>query len=191
MKELLTGLVFCIIGSVSFSQIKISSFPIATGKAAGCYVPVVQGGVTKKVKTDSIAALFKTDTGLIKSIVKDSIEQVRKSFKVYTCTLSQTSTAAPTATIFENSTGGTIAWTRTGTGVYVGTITGTTFPSAKTFFPVTYQFQEWTGTDFISILFQRTGTTTVQITTSLGPNGAAAVSDGILTGTPFEVRIYN
>lgn len=34
----------------------ISSLPNATGKCEGCVLPVVQGGVTKKLKTDSIAA---------------------------------------------------------------------------------------------------------------------------------------
>ena len=37
-------------------------------------------------------------------------------YTVYTALLTQAGTAAPVATVLQNTTGGTITWTRTGTG---------------------------------------------------------------------------
>lgn len=54
------------------------------------------------------------------------------SYKVYSALITQSLTNAPTATVFENTLGGTIVWTRNGLGDYSGTLTGA-FPAAKTF----------------------------------------------------------
>ena len=53
------------------------------------------------------------------------------SYLVYTALLSQFGTSAPTATVLENTLGGTVAWTRFGVGVYEATLTGA-FTSGKT-----------------------------------------------------------
>jgi hypothetical protein len=45
-------------------------------------------------------------------------------YKVYTCEISQLGTSAPTATVYENTLGGTVVWTRSATGTYIGTLTG-------------------------------------------------------------------
>lgn len=52
--------------------------------------------------------------------------------KKYVALLSQTGTSAPVATVLENTLGGTVVWSRTGVGNYVGTLTGA-FPDDKTF----------------------------------------------------------
>lgn len=46
------------------------------------------------------------------------------SVKVYRALLAQSGASAPTATVLENSLGGTVVWTRTGAGVYLATLTG-------------------------------------------------------------------
>lgn len=44
--------------------------------------------------------------------------------KKYKALISQTATGAPTAIVLENTLGGTLVWTRTGTGTYSGTLSG-------------------------------------------------------------------
>lgn len=59
----------------------------------------------------------------------------QNGYKIYEATLNQTGTDAPVATI-HNNTIGTIVWTRTGTGTYIGTLTGA-FPTALTTITIT------------------------------------------------------
>lgn len=44
--------------------------------------------------------------------------------KRYVANLTQTSTNAPVATVLENSLGGTVVWTRSTNGLYIGTLAG-------------------------------------------------------------------
>ena len=53
-------------------------------------------------------------------------------YTVYTALLTQAGGAAPVATTLQNTTGGTVTWSRTGPGVYIAEISGTTYPSSKT-----------------------------------------------------------
>lgn len=57
-------------------------------------------------------------------------------YKKYVALLSQTGSNAPTATILENTLGGTITWSRNLSGNYTGTLTGA-FTANKTWFHVT------------------------------------------------------
>ena len=99
-------------------------------------------------------------------------------YTVYTALLTQAGTAAPVATILQNTTGGTITWTRTGSGVYTATISSSLFTSNKTlvFFNLgEYSFsvnQPWT----------RTSDTVITISLS---------GDGRITNGSFEIRIYS
>lgn len=52
--------------------------------------------------------------------------------KVWRGLLDQSGTSAPTATVLENTLGGTINWSRTGAGRYTGTL-ASAFPQNKTF----------------------------------------------------------
>jgi len=56
--------------------------------------------------------------------------RVGADYKVYTALLSQSGTSAPTATVLENTLGGTVVWTRDGAGIYHATLTGA-FPANK------------------------------------------------------------
>lgn len=55
--------------------------------------------------------------------------------KRYRALITQTGTAAPVATVLENTLGGTLVWTRLTSGTYRGTLTGA-FPVAKYFAPM-------------------------------------------------------
>lgn len=54
---LLITMLFFLLAENSFSQIKISAMPLHTSKPTGADVPIVIGGVNKRVKADSIAAI--------------------------------------------------------------------------------------------------------------------------------------
>lgn len=48
-----------------------------------------------------------------------------RPYKVYTALITQTGTSAPLSIVLENTLGGTITWTRTGVGAYIGTFSST------------------------------------------------------------------
>lgn len=60
------------------------------------------------------------------------VKEAHPKYKVYKALLTQTGTDAPVATVLENNLGGTVVWTRAGTGDYVATLSGA-FVSGKTF----------------------------------------------------------
>jgi hypothetical protein len=64
MKKIQILVCLLFMASVSFSQIKISALPASSGNVSGAVVAGVQGGVTKKIPVDSIAALSNTKIAL-------------------------------------------------------------------------------------------------------------------------------
>ncbi len=97
-------------------------------------------------------------------------------YTVYTALLTQAGTAAPVATILQNTTGGTITWTRTGAGAYTATISSSLFTSNKTIVFING------GTPPTSTIFwESPSTTTVTISTG---------SDSKLTDASIEIRVY-
>jgi len=101
-------------------------------------------------------------------------------YTVYTALVTQAGTAAPVATILQNTTGGTITWTRTGTGEYTATIANALFTLNKTLVFINngdglHQGQgvapNWTSPT----------TTTIDIDT---------FSDGALINGAIEIRVY-
>jgi len=101
-------------------------------------------------------------------------------YTVYTALLTQAGAAAPVATVLQNTTGGTITWTRTGTGEYTATIANALFTLNKTLVFINngdglHQGQgvapNWTSPT----------TTTIDIDT---------FSDGALINGAIEIRVY-
>ena len=94
--------------------------------------------------------------------------------------MSQSGTDAPTATVLENTLGGTVVWSYTASGVYTATLTGA-FTADKTF---TYlEDLQWDG--LIGSRLSRTGTGTCVLTISAG--------DDYLAGSELaqiEIRVY-
>jgi len=101
-------------------------------------------------------------------------------YKVYTALLTQAGTAAPVATILQNTTGATFTWARTSGGTYTITASSNAFTSNKTL--VFNNNGSSTGTfGFASAIWTRTSDTVVTITTG---------GDGRITNGSFEIRIY-
>lgn len=96
-------------------------------------------------------------------------------YKSYVALLTQTGTAAPTATELENTIG-SILWARTSAGLYTATLSGA-FPSGKTFVRIN------PNTAGVSAIVLRTNDNIITVSTSS--------SDGQLSLNPFEIRVYN
>jgi hypothetical protein len=99
-------------------------------------------------------------------------------YTVYTALLTQAGAAAPVATIMQNTLGGTITWTRTGTGAYTATIANALFTSNKTM--VFINGGSATATANIEWASPTTATVTIDTT-----------ADSVLTKASIEIRIYS
>lgn len=110
------------------------------------------------------------------------------SYLVYTALLTQSGTDAPVATVLENTTGGTIVWTRDSAGFYFGTCSNC-FQALETFI-VSPAFLQ-TNADFPDAMrMLRYDDSTIHISTFA--NGAFDTgADGVLLRAPIEIRIYN
>lgn len=110
-----------------------------------------------------------------------------RPYKVYVALLTQAGTDAPVATVLENTLGGTVVWTRSAAGSYLGTLANA-FTANKTFLfpPTAYSsadFNDW------QLLLVRNNANAVLVTTSTA--GGTTGADDILSEVPIEIRVYN
>ena len=136
--------------------------------------------------------LYTDDNGKVQNLTRNfSVANVAAfansyslGYTVYTALITQAGAEAPVATVLQNTTGGTITWTRTSTGRYVATISGTTYTADKTTVLVT------SGGNNDNILRPRiTATTAIDWYNIDSSNNA--VSDTIAETTTVEIRIYS
>ena len=113
--------------------------------------------------------------------VSDVSSLFNLGYKVYVASLIQTGTAAPVATVLQNTTGGTFTWSRTSTGKYKATISGITLPANKVVI-----FENATGD--LNLGGKITSSTVIDI--DQFSSGGGGYSDGMLAGTSIEIRIY-
>ena len=158
---------------------EINTYPLGTPagntRLAGTQMAIPQSdgtslNLTRNFTIESIASLINAGfTG---------------GYTVYTALVTQAGAAAPVATVLQNTTGGTIVWTRNSTGRYVATISGTTYTNDKTTVLVT------SGGNNDNILRPRiTATTAIDWYNIDSSNNA--VSDTIAETTTVEIRIYS
>jgi len=103
------------------------------------------------------------------------------TYKVYTALMTQTGTDAPTATVLENTLGGTVVWAYVSQGSYTATLTGA-FTLNKTVI-----FNNATIGDTI-LTTVRNNTNAISVV-SRGITGATL--NGALQNTSIEIRVYN
>lgn len=84
------------------------------------------------------------------------------SYFVYTALLNQTGISAPAATVLENTLGGSVVWSRTGVGDYLGTLSGA-FTDLKTLCFITVGNSDPLGQDGFWIIFYRNNANTVRM----------------------------
>ena len=136
--------------------------------------------------------LYTDDNGKVQNLTRNfSVANVAAfansyslGYTVYTALITQAGTAAPVATVLQNTTGGTIVWTRNSTGRYVATISGTTYTNDKTTVLVT------SGGNNDNIL-RPIITATTAIDWYNIDSSDNAVSDTIAETTTVEIRIYS
>lgn len=107
-----------------------------------------------------------------------------RSYEVYTALLTQTGTNAPVATVLENTLGGTVVWSRSGVGIYLGTLSGA-FPQNKT--AVTANI---ISGDSIAVITSsaQVGDNTVRVFTADGPaSTGSGVEDWEIS---ISIRVY-
>jgi hypothetical protein len=100
--------------------------------------------------------------------------------KKYVALLTQTGTSAPTATVLENTLGGTLVWSYDGVGSYIGTLTGA-FTSNKTAVLISGVYKG-------SVSGLRKTDNTVQITTTATSTNTEA--NALLDSTTIEIKVY-
>jgi len=152
----------------------ISTYPIGT-PAAGDLIPGTQKFTDANGKTENLTRNF-TVTQLAAFANSYSL-----GYTVYSAQLTAGAGAAPTATVLQNTTGLTFAWSRTGTGQFVATVAGTPFIANKF-----WAMAAAKGDEFPSVV--RTGDNTARVN-NITCSTAAAI-DGITEGF-IEIRIYS
>ena len=152
----------------------ISTYPIGT-PAAGDLIPGTQKFTDANGKTENLTRNF-TVTQLAAFANSYSL-----GYTVYSAQLTAGAGAAPTATVLQNTTGLTFAWSRIGSGQFVATVAGTPFIANKFWAMVSAK-----GVDFPSVV--RTGDNTARVDNIVCSTAAAI--DGITDGI-IEIRIYS
>jgi hypothetical protein len=119
------------------------------------------------------------DTGATKNISPEDVAELNGGVAIYRAVLTQTSTNAPIAVVLGPNTIGNIVWTRTTTGIYVGTLA-----NAFQGYPVLI-----TGEADItrSVKVNNTSSNTFSIATYI----SGSLSDGALSNQFIEIRVYN
>lgn len=107
----------------------------------------------------------------------------------YVALLSQSGTNAPVATVKQNSLGGEITWSRVGGGVYLGTLLQGTFGAGRTTVVIGNELSPTRDFAVVNVgksqEFIQLHTADVDVA-----EGTAVPSDGMLSNTTIEIRVY-
>lgn len=111
--------------------------------------------------------------------------------KVYRAVVFQSSTSAPTATVKENTLGGTVVWTRTAPGIYTGTLSGA-FGASATDVWLSAAGGDASAGGQQAVLLVWNSANSVILNTNADLSGTWTASDGVLAGRPacVEIRVY-
>ena len=142
----------------------VNNTPKASDLLLGTKVPTINSDeqpITNNVTIASVASFANT---------------YNLGYTVYTALLTQAGTAAPVATILQNTTGGTFTWTRQSAGNYTVTASTALFTVNKT---MVFGNHGSFTTDFE---WNRASDTTITLSTG---------TDGKLANGSFEIRIYS
>ena len=151
----------------------ISPYPVGT-PAAGDYL------VGSDITTTG-TQLNPTKNFVISQVVATGI-----GYTAYNALVTQTGVLAPVVSDLKNNTGATMAWTRTGVGVYRCTASSPVFTAANKVQVFINPGKPGSGPGTF-IEWERSSTTVIEITTYSA--GAAAADDHLDNGS-FEIRIY-
>ena len=157
---------------------EISSYPIITPKAQDVLV-----GTETYVAGISEVTGNPTRGFTVQSIV-DKVPSIQLGYTSLVQLLTQTGANAPVATEVYNNTGETFTWSYVSQGVYRITSTGTPFTVNKTIVLVN---PGTPGAVAATIQWNLINSSTIELT-SLNLN---SITNGMITGGSFEIKIYN
>ena len=155
-----------------YQDIKVKSIS-ATGHYVG-------GAALTGIPTAPTAALGTNTTQIATTAF---VQANSRPYKVYTALLSQSGTNAPTATVLENTLGGSVVWARSTTGVYYAT-SGYRFTDNKTTVFINNHRQD------SNVTIECTNNNNVSVSTygtSVVPFSGV---DGRLLNNAIEIRVY-
>lgn len=104
-----------------------------------------------------------------------------KEYLEYSAILNQSGTDAPVATVLKNDLGGTVVWSRSSVGVYVGTLSSA-FPASKTQIILGTLDPSEPEQSHVSLA----NTNSITITTYI----IDAETDNLLNNTTLIIRVY-
>jgi hypothetical protein len=147
-----------------------ASYPIIVPKAGDLLVGT-------QTYTDADPVLDNPTRNFTVASVASLANSINLSYTAYAALLTQTGNAAPVATVLQNNTGATIAWTRTGGGAYTATANSNIFTANKTAVII----NQGSGVSSNNIKWTNPTTSTVTIDTT---------ADSVLTVGFIEIRVY-
>jgi hypothetical protein len=146
---------------------KISALTAATSVADADLIPIVQSGANKKATRELV-----------------------RGYKVYTALLTQSGASAPTATVLENTLGGTVVWARSNTGLYTATLAGA-FTASKTWCDIRFDSSDAAAaTGFNEVKFRRTSDNVVALETGDGADPIEISGNANVDAAHVEIRVY-
>lgn len=137
----------------------LSELTEATALGTGDRVPILESSTVKYVDGADIAPYLK-----------------------YVALLTQSGTSAPTATVLENTLGGTVVWTRNDVGDYTGTLAGA-FTANKTFMLAAVNGETSSSA---AIIPSTIGVNSIGFYSTDSSNNAVELNGGCF----FEIRVY-
>jgi hypothetical protein len=155
------------------------SIILGSGNVVGDGVKAMIVGDNLSVENDGIATTNMTITNTLNG---RAVSDILPTYTKYIALISQTSTSAPTVIELENTIG-PIVWTRVGTGIYYGTLTGA-FTLDKT-----YVMLNNVQPDSI-VMASRSSSDTILIQTTNLHSPTAAFHDSHLNKNTLEIRVY-
>lgn len=138
-------------------------------------------GLTEETAPD-VAADFLVIRDVSGSDVNKIKPQNLTGYKMYDAIIEQTGTSNPTATVLRNTLGGTVVWTRSGVGVYAGTLAAA-FPAGKVI--VTYGY-DYNGSAF-QVFASRNGDNALALLGTQPDTTPIDIDGGTVT---LSVKVY-
>ena len=152
----------------------ISTYPIGT-PAQGDLIPGTQKYTHSNGKIENLTRNFTVAT------IAAFANSYSLGYTVYTAALDAGTGVAPIATVLQNTTGLTFTWSRSNTGQFVATVSGTPFIDGKFWAMTSAKVPQIT-----SIVRTSTNTARLDVVAS-----STAAAENSLTEGYVEIRIYS
>ena len=169
---------------------KLSKFLLLAGFLSAAFV--VQGQNLQPSQLRNLKRQVTTDKNdsLQIPVLSKNNQQVRKAYvadllpyKIWSGTISQSGTSAPSSVVFQNTLGDDITFARTGVGIYTATCTGAYAISVTQVFT-------GVGNDGTAVPVILAAVRTSDNVITLRSSQDGVLADAILTNIPLEIRVW-